>query len=75
MGMNTPVIIKIPFIQITAQNPNAVYACLNYGEVFAPDEIAKQSILIYGDIYDILSEIKGGIILVPELAPDNKQLT
>ena len=57
VGMNTPVIIKIPFMQMTAQNPNAVYACLNYGEVFAPDEIAEQSILIDGDIRDILSEI------------------
>ena len=57
VGMNTPVIIKIPFMQMTAQNPNAVYACLNYGEVFAPDEIAEQSILIDGDIHDILSEI------------------
>ncbi|WP_295094251.1 Sir2 silent information regulator family NAD-dependent deacetylase [Ruminococcus sp.] len=57
VGMNTPVIIKIPFMKMTAQNPKAVYACLNYGEVFAPDEIAGQSILINGDIHDILSEI------------------
>ncbi len=57
VGMNTPVIIKIPFMQMTVQNPNAVYACLNYGEVFAPDEIAEQSILIDGDIHDVLSEI------------------
>jgi len=57
VGMNTPVIIKIPFMKMTAQNPKAVYACLNYGEVFAPDEIARQSILIDGDIHDILSEI------------------
>ena len=57
VGMNTPVIIKIPFMKMTAQNPKAVYACLNYGEVFAPDEIAGQSILIDGDIHDILSEI------------------
>ena len=57
VGMNTPVIIKIPFMKMTSQNPKAVYACLNYGEVFAPDEIAEQSILIDGDIHDILSEI------------------
>ena len=57
VGMNTPIIIKIPFMKMTAQNPKAVYACLNYGEVFAPDEIAGQSILIDGDIHDILSEI------------------
>ena len=57
VGMNTPVIIKIPFMKMTVQNPKAVYACLNYGEVFAPDEIAEQSILIDGDIHDTLSEI------------------
>ena len=57
VGMNTPVIIKIPFMQMTAQNTNAVYACLNYGEVFASDEIAEQSILIDGDIHDVLSEV------------------
>ena len=57
VGMNTPVIIKIPFMQMTAQNPNAVYACLNYGEVFAPDEIAEQSILIDGDIHEVLEEL------------------
>lgn len=54
VGMNTPVIIKIPFMRMTAQNPNAVYACLNYGEAFVPDEIAEQSICINGDIHDIL---------------------
>lgn len=52
VGMNTPVIIKIPFMQMTAQNPNAVFACLNCCEVFAPDEISEQSILIDGDIHD-----------------------
>ena len=57
VGMNTPVIIKMPFMQMTAQNPNAVYACLNYGEVFAPDEIAEQSILTDGDIHDVLEEL------------------
>lgn len=57
VGMNTPVIIKIPFMQMTAQNPNAVYACLNYGEVFAPDEIAEQSILIDRDIHKMLEDL------------------
>ena len=55
--MNTPVIIKIPFIRMTAQNPNAVYACLNYGEVYATDEIAEQSILLDGDIHDVLEDL------------------
>ena len=55
VGMNTPVIIKYPFWRITAQNPNAVYACLNFGEAYAPDEIAGQSICINGDIHEVLN--------------------
>jgi NAD-dependent SIR2 family protein deacetylase len=54
VGYNTPVIIKFPFWRMTAQNPNAVYACLNFGEAYAPDEIAEQSICIDGDIHNIL---------------------
>ncbi len=57
VGYNTPVIIKYPFWKMTQQNPKAVYACLNFGEAFAPDEIAAQSICINGDISDILAFI------------------
>ena len=52
---NTPVIIKYPFWQMTAQNPNAVYACINYGEATGPKEIEHQAIYINGDIGEILS--------------------
>ena len=55
VGYNTPVIIKYPFWKMTAQNHKATYACLNYGETYAPDEIAEQSILINGDIHEVLS--------------------
>ena len=58
VGFNTPVIIKYPFWRMTAGNPDAVYACINYGEVYAPDEIKKQSILINGDIRKVLGDIK-----------------
>ena len=57
VGMNTPVIIKFPFWKMTANNPEAVYACLNYGEAYVPDEIAEQSICIDGDICEVLSEL------------------
>ena len=57
VGYNTPVIIKYPFWKMTAKNPNAVYACLNFGEAYAPDEIAKQSILIGGDIREVLNNL------------------
>ena len=49
--------IKYPFWKMTAQNPKAVYACLNFGEAYAPDEIAAQSILINGDIHSVLDSI------------------
>ena len=54
VGYNTPVIIKYPFWKMTAENQNAVYACVNFGEAFAPDEIAARSICIDGDIRGVL---------------------
>ncbi|MBP3798711.1 MAG: Sir2 silent information regulator family NAD-dependent deacetylase [Ruminococcus sp.] len=57
VGMNTPGIIKYPFWKMTYADPNAVYACLNFGEAYVPDEIEKQSICINGDIREVLSEI------------------
>ncbi len=57
VGYNTPVIIKYPFWRMTKQNPNAVYACLNYGESYAPDEIKGKSICVDGDIFELLKEI------------------
>ena len=57
VGMNTPGIIKYPFWKMTYADPNAVYACLNFGEAYVPDEIVKQSICINGDIREVLSEI------------------
>ena len=58
VGANTPVIIKYPFWQMTAENPKAVYACVNYNEAYCPAQIEKQSICIDGDIGDILSKLK-----------------
>jgi len=58
VGMNTPVIIKYPFWRYTNENPDAVYACINYGEAVAPREIEKQSICINGDIGEVLKELK-----------------
>ncbi|SCJ24825.1 Uncharacterised protein [uncultured Roseburia sp.] len=51
---NTPGIIKYPFWQMTAQNPGAVYACLNLMDAAAPQEIARRSICIQGDIGKVL---------------------
>ncbi len=57
VGFNTPVIIKYPFWRMTAQNPNAVYACVNYGEAACPTEIEKRSVCINGDIGDVLEKL------------------
>ena len=57
VGANTPIIIKYPFWQMTAQNPKATYACINYGEAYAPAEIENRSICIDGDIDEILTEL------------------
>ena len=57
VGYNTPVIIKYPFWQMTAKNPRAVYACVNYGDAAAPGEIAKQAICIDRDIGDVLKKL------------------
>ena len=58
VGGNTPVIIKYPFWQMTMTNDKAVYACLNYGEAYCPQEIADRSICIDGDLGEIISDIK-----------------
>lgn len=57
VGMNTPVIIKYPFWQMTAQNPNAVYFNINQGEAFSPPKINHQAICINADVGDVLSLI------------------
>ncbi len=56
-GGNTPIIFKIPFIQWTMQAPNAVYATVNLGEAFTVDQIADRSIVINGDIGDVLETL------------------
>ena len=50
VGYNTPAIIKYPFWQMTVKNPKAVYACLNFGEAFCPEQIKSQAICINTDI-------------------------
>ena len=54
VGYNTPGIIKFPFWQMTAKNPEAVYACVNYGEAVCPEQIAERSVCIDGDIGNVL---------------------
>ena len=55
VGYNTPVIIKYPFWQMTAKNPDATYVCINQGQTVCPQEIERQSICLDADIGDILT--------------------
>lgn len=57
VGCNTPGIIKLPFWQMTAQNPKAVFATINQGEILVPNQIASQSICIDGDIGTVLAQL------------------
>ena len=58
VGYNTPAIIKYPFWNMTARDPDAVYACLNYGEAACPEQIRERSICLDGDIGAILADLK-----------------
>ena len=55
VGYNTPVIIKYPFWQMTAKNPDATYVCINQGQTVCPQEIERQSICLDADIGDLLT--------------------
>ena len=57
VGGNTPMIIKYPFWAMTAENPNAVYACLNYSEAVCPVQIRTQSICLDGDSGEVLTAL------------------
>lgn len=58
VGYNTPGIIKYPFWQMTAENPRAVYACVNMGQAVCPGEISARSICIEGDIWGTFPGLK-----------------
>lgn len=57
VGANTPMIIKYPFWQMTAQNLHAVYACINNGEAECPAELKKRSICINEDIGKVITQL------------------
>lgn len=57
VGYNTPVIIKYPFWQMTARNPNAIYACINQAETGTLLGLEKRSIFIDTNIGDVLQNL------------------
>ena len=57
VGGNTPVIIKYPFWQMTNDNKNVIYACLNYNEAVCPKQIENRSIVIDGDSGAVIKQL------------------
>jgi NAD-dependent SIR2 family protein deacetylase len=58
VGFNTPGIIKLPFWQMTAENKNALFATVNFNEAVTLEEIKDRSIMIEGDIGEVLKDLK-----------------
>lgn len=54
VGMNTPIIIKIPFIKMTYQFKEAFYMPINVEESYIPKEIETKSFSIAEDISKIV---------------------
>lgn len=57
VGYNTPGIIKYPFWRTAAENKNATYVCINYGEAVCPKEIVKKAICLDTDIAKALGDL------------------
>jgi len=58
VGGNTPGIIKYPFWRLTAQNKNATYVCINFGEAECPKQIEDRAILVNADIADVIEAMR-----------------
>ncbi len=60
VGYNTPGIIKYPFWNMTSENPEATYVCINHGEAYCPEQIEDRAICIDGDIDSVISDLAAG---------------
>ncbi|WKY42929.1 Sir2 silent information regulator family NAD-dependent deacetylase [Eubacteriaceae bacterium ES2] len=58
VGMNTPVIIKYPFWQMTMKWQNVRYISVNRDEAYVPKEIAERGIGIAADISGLLLRLE-----------------
>lgn len=58
VGMNTPVIIKYPFLKMTVSNPKATFITINQTPFVYPDEVQKQMIQFQSDIGEVLAELR-----------------
>ena len=57
VGGNTPGIIKVPFLRMTARFPSASFVCINLGEAVTMRGLEAQSIVLDADIGIVLSEL------------------
>ena len=57
VGMNTPGIIKYPFLKMTAENKNAFYVCINYNEAFSLKAVENRSLCIESDINKVIGSL------------------
>lgn len=57
VGQNTPGIIKYPFWHHVLNNADAIYACINLNQAYAPSKIAARSICLNMDIWQALSAL------------------
>lgn len=57
VGMNTPGIIKYPFWRMTAERADVTFISINKEMAYVPDAIAARSIVIDGDIAEVLRKI------------------
>ena len=58
VGGNTPGIIKYPFWRMAAQNRHATYVQLNKGEVLAPSQLERQSVILDCDAAEALAAVR-----------------
>lgn len=57
VGMNTPIIIKIPFIRMTYQFKDAFYMPVSVEEPYIPKEIENKSLSVINDIKEIIESL------------------
>jgi len=55
VGFNTPVIIKYPFMRLTAKYKNAFYVVINKGEAYIPPEIKNKALAFNCGIGEVLN--------------------
>ena len=56
-GMNAPTIIKFSFWRMAYAWPDAMYACINLGQAYAPEELSGKSLCIDADIGSVLARL------------------